>query len=335
MGAYDNEFGVGLISTWVVVLLAGVGFTQAVRYFAKFPNDILFNKTLVSVVVFLLVGGMATQCAEMYLHLISHRGNPIAFTIETWPPVVAAICTSVVGFIVDQFLIRRFYIVSKNIWITGVLSLLNVVSFVMGLIIVRSFASKIGKTITLTELNHNIATLTTVWSSISVGTDIGIAACLVWTLRGMKTSFKNTNQLIQHIMIVSIQNGCTTSAVEFVGMVIHNASPGTRIDEFFNDLIAPLHLLALLSNLTLPASARDSARHGHWSAGGNPTSHSSEVAFGGVHIQRSVITTVDGPYPDLEAAYDDTTVRGTSDDVEARGKESEDPSSAYQNTEKI
>ncbi|KAJ7185239.1 hypothetical protein C8R46DRAFT_1059850 [Mycena filopes] len=333
MGAYDNGFGVDLITTWFCSLLAGVGLTQAVRYFAKFPNDILFKKGLVGVVLFLLFLEVAMECASSYTMkdelLTSSTGNPTAFTIVY---AGAILCTSVIAFIVDQFLIHRFYGLSKNIWVAIILSLFNLVSFVMGLIIVQFFASKVGSTISLAELHDTVTPVTTALSTMSVVTDVTIAASLVWTLRGMKTSFKNTNQLIQHIVAISIQNGCTTSAVAIAGMVAQLVAPATRIDDFFFGLLGPLYLLTVLSNLTLRESAPPSSG---WSSSGEiGGSRNNQLPFGGVHVRRSV-TTTGGTSTDFGAAYDDTTVRGTSDDVEAGRKEFEDASSADQNAEKI
>ncbi|KAJ7185407.1 hypothetical protein C8R46DRAFT_1060459 [Mycena filopes] len=335
MGAFDKGFGVDLITSWFCVLLSGVGLTQAVRYFAKFSNDSLIKKALVGVVLFSLFLGVAAQCADSYTQVVTDWGNPTAFTIVTWPPSVAIFCTTFIGFIVDQFLIHRFYGLSKNIWVTVVLTLLNLFSLIMGLLIMQFFASRVGRAISLTELDNKLAPLTDIGSIINVVTDVGIAACLVWALRGLKTSFKSTNQLIQHIIAVSIQNGCTTSVMSIGGMVAHIVAPATKIDDFFFGLLGPLYLFTLLSNLTLPShqSAPVPTSHG-WSSNKNPASENGQVLFGGVHVRRSVITTA-GTSTDFEAAYDDATVRDTSEDVAAGRKESEDPSSVNQNAEKI
>ncbi|KAJ7160212.1 hypothetical protein C8R46DRAFT_364804 [Mycena filopes] len=196
MGAYDNGFGVDLITSWFCALLAGVGLTQAVRYFPKFPNDIQFKKCLVALVLFPLFLEVAMQCTASYISVVTNWGNPTAFTVVIWPCAGGILCTSVVAFIVDQFLIHRFYGLSKNIWVAIILSLFNLVSFVMGLIIVQFFASKVGRTISLAELHDTVTPVTTVLSIMSVVTDVTITASLVWTLRGMKTSFKTTNQYI-------------------------------------------------------------------------------------------------------------------------------------------
>ncbi|KAJ7164251.1 hypothetical protein C8R46DRAFT_1192983 [Mycena filopes] len=321
MGAYDKGFGATLIATWLATLLAGVALTHAVHYFAKFSNDVLFKKALVGVVLFLLFLGLATECAETYLDVVTNWGNPVALYIVPWPRLVSIPCLSLLGFIVNEFLIHRFYVLSRNIWIAIILSLFNLVSLVMGFIILQLFASSLGQPLTLAEF-HRLEPLATVWGASSVVADVTIAASLVWALRGMKTSFKGTAQLIHHIMAVSIQNGCTTSVMSIGGLIANNLGAGTGINYVFYYTIAPLYLLTLLSNLTLRGSAPVPVSHG-WSSNTNPASRNGQS---GVYVQRSVLTTGGTSMAtDVEASrgeYAESTVRGTSDDIEAAGKES-------------
>ncbi|KAJ7185232.1 hypothetical protein C8R46DRAFT_1287627 [Mycena filopes] len=331
MGAYDKGFGVSLIATWLSTLLAGVALTHAVHYFAKFSNDIVFKKGLVGVVLFLLFLGLATECAETYLDVVTHWGNPVALFVVPWPRLVSVPCISLIAFIVDQFLIHRFYALSKNIWITIILSLLNLVSLVMGFVVLQLFASSVGQTLTPAELRR-LVPLTDVWASCTGVTDVAIAACLVWTLRGMKTSFSGTTELIHHIMAVSIQNGCTTSALAIAGLVADKIAPDTNVVFVFYYTLGPMYLFTLLSNLTLRPSAPVAVSS--WSSNTNPVSRPGQ---GGVHVRRSVATTGGASTIDAEASggdYTESTVRGTSDDIEAGGKESQG-AYQYQHAEKL
>ncbi|KAJ7185230.1 hypothetical protein C8R46DRAFT_1207413 [Mycena filopes] len=315
MGAFNHGFGVTLIATWLATLLAG---------FAKFSNDVLFKRALVGVVLFLVFLGLATECAEVYLDVVTHWGNPVALYTVPWPRLVSIPCNSLIAFIVDQFLIHRFYAVRVQ----------TDNPLAMSFTIMQFFSSNIGQPITRADFRR-VTPLSDVWSGIGVVTDVAIAACLVWTLRGMKTSFKDTAQLIHHIMAVSIQNGCTTSALLIGALIASNLAPTTKINFVFYYILGPMYLLTLLSNLTLRRSAPVSINQG-WSSNKTLASHNSQVPFGGVHVDvRRSVTTTGGASTDLEAGYDDTTVRGTSDDVEAGRKEPEDPSSADQNAEKI
>ncbi|KAJ7185194.1 hypothetical protein C8R46DRAFT_1207382 [Mycena filopes] len=333
MGAYDNGFGVNLIATWLATLLAGIGLTHGVHYFAKFSNDIFFKKALVGVVLLLVFLELGMECAETYLDVVTHWGNPVALYFIPWPHSVFIFCSASIGFIVDQFLIHRFYAVSKNIWITIVLSMCNLVLLVMGFIVLQFFASSLGQTLTPEDL-HKLLLMSDVWAASTAVTDVAIAASLVWVLRGMKTSFKDTNQLIQHIMAVSIQNGCTTSAVAIGGLVADNLSPETSIGYVFYYTLGPLYLITLLSNLTLRQSAPVPVNHG-WSSYVNPASRSGQTQ-GSAHFRRSVATTGGASTIDVEAntqEYAESTVRGTSDDIEAGRMES--GADQYQNAEKL
>ncbi|KAJ7185223.1 hypothetical protein C8R46DRAFT_1207408 [Mycena filopes] len=308
MGAYDRGFGAGLIATWLSSLLCGIALTQAVRYFAQFPNDILFKKVLVIVAGFLILLALVGDCAETYMRVVTDWGSPRAFISEIWPPVVYILCNALVAVIVNQFLIYRFYVVSKKLWVAISLSVLDLLSTITGLLLLRFVGETVAKTHTLGEIKKPMVLLT-LWTSTSAATDLAIAISLVWTLRGMKTSFKGTSQIIQHIMTISIQNGCTTSACSLAGMISNLLAPNSSIDDLFFLLMGPLYFLTLLSNLTLRTSTATSTSRG-WS------SYPPDVG----NMTRGVPPD-SGASNDCGASategYDDSTVRGTSDDVEA------------------
>ncbi|KAJ7185303.1 hypothetical protein C8R46DRAFT_376253 [Mycena filopes] len=227
MSSYVVGFGNALIATWLTILFCGVAFTQAVHYFARFPDDTLIRKSLVGVVVFLLVFTQAMECAETYQRLVTEWGDPAAFEVQSWRPGVFLVSGSLTAFIVDQFLIHRFYTVSNNMWIAVVLSLLNLVSLVMGILALQIFVSVVGGRFN-PEAIEKIKPFSIVWGTTSAVTEVSIAACLVWTLRGMKMLFKETTQLIHHIMAVSVQNGCTTSLVSIAGMIASLVAPSSK-----------------------------------------------------------------------------------------------------------
>ncbi|KAJ7032407.1 hypothetical protein C8F04DRAFT_1396655 [Mycena alexandri] len=313
MTAYDSGFGAGVIATWFACLLYGIGITHAFHYFSKFPNDILLKKIILVVVVFLSTCGLVGECAAMYLQAVTYWGDPRALTVIMWPAPFGVLCNSLVVFIVNSFLTHRFYAVSKNLIVAFILFALNLGTFITSLLFVRLLGIQVGKT-AIQATAQSLVPLSTAWSAAGVATDALIAGSLVWTLRGMKTSFKHTTQLLQHIMAVCIQNGCTTSIVAIAGMIAKIVVPASEIDNLFNFLIGPLFLLTLLSNLTLRESAPGVRT---WLSGGIKDSNSidsnNSIIFGGVHVHRSV-TTTGAASEDIEAARtesseDERTVR--------------------------
>ncbi|KAJ7765310.1 hypothetical protein B0H16DRAFT_416077 [Mycena metata] len=309
MGAYDSVFGVGLIATWLTSLLFGICVIQAIHYLRDFPNDILLKRSILVVVFVLETGAVATQCAGIFLQTVTYWGNPESFVITFWPAPVSVLCDSLVGFIVNTFLIHRFYAVSKNLIIALILLVFNLGTFTASLFFLRLLANQVGKVATPATLQLFVPA-STAWGAAGVVTDVCIAASLVWTLRGMKTTFEDTTQLIQHIMAVSIQNGCTTSAFAIAGMVANIIVPASNIDDLFFYLVGPLYLLTLLSNLTLRQSAPGA---GTWSSSDGTTDtvdSDTGITFGGVHVHRSV-TMARAASEDIEGAR---TTESSEDD---------------------
>ncbi|KAJ7765327.1 hypothetical protein B0H16DRAFT_1796763 [Mycena metata] len=312
---YDSVFGVGLIATWLTSLLFGICVIQAIHYLRDFPNDILLKRSILVVVFVLETGALATQCARMYLQTVTYWGNPESFVI-TAP--VSVLCSSLLGFIVNTFLIHRFYAVSKNLIVAVILFVFNLGTFVASLFFLRLLVNQVGKIATPATLQSFIPAATA-WGAAGAvtgvslpsplldvsrtddSTDVCIATSLVWTLRGMKTTFKDTTELLQHIMAISIQNGCTTSAFSIAGMIANIVVPATNIDDLFFYLVGPLYLLTFLSNLTLRQSA-PGARAWSSSEGTTDTVDSDTgITFGGVHVHRSV-TMARAASEDIEGA---------------------------------
>ncbi|KAJ6551747.1 hypothetical protein B0H19DRAFT_1378402 [Mycena capillaripes] len=257
MGAFDAFFGTGLIGTWVGSFLFGVAFSQTFQYFNNFPNDGLLRKSLVASSLLFAFVALIGEYADVYLPTITFWGNPAALTTETWSVPVYTIFNSMVAVIANSYLISRFHVlqveiishhfsVSKNIVLTVVLCGLVLFVFVMAVLSVLLFPG--------VENFQKAETLALIWAISSAVTDVTIAASLIWTLRGMNSTFKNTNRMVRRIAIIAIQNGGATSLVAIAGMIAVIVKINSNIPACFYFLLGPLYVLTLLSNFNLRQS---------------------------------------------------------------------------------
>ncbi|KAJ6502863.1 hypothetical protein C8R47DRAFT_1107039 [Mycena vitilis] len=237
----DAAVGTSLIGTWLASFVLGFTIPQAYQYFSAFPNDTLLKKSLVASSLLFSFGGLIGEYANVYLQLVTFWGRP-ALVFTPWPIFLSNICNALVAFIVNAFLISRFYIISKNIGWTVVLCAMVLFVFAMSLLAVVQFTD--GENLRRAEKNALITSI-----SLAVA-DFWIAASLIWTLLRMIRPFNGSRRIVRPIIIIALRNGCMTSLVTLAGMAAVVARVG-NVSSIFYYLLGPLYVLTLLSNLNL------------------------------------------------------------------------------------
>ncbi|KAJ6475932.1 hypothetical protein C8R47DRAFT_1141802 [Mycena vitilis] len=238
----DVTFGASLIGTWLASLVFGLTVRQASQYFDDFPDDCLLRRSLVASTLLLSFAGLIGECANIYLPLVTFWGRPTAFVCAVLPVLVYNICNAMVAFIVNSFLISRFYLMSKNLVVTAILCGMVMFVFIVSLLSVQQFTA--GEDVQRAKTNALICSI-----SLAVA-DFCIAASLIWTLLTMIRPFKGSRRIVKPIINVALRNGCLTSIVALGGMAAVVVPVG-NISPVFYYLLGPLYVLTLLSNLNL------------------------------------------------------------------------------------
>ncbi|KAJ7739374.1 hypothetical protein B0H16DRAFT_1568739 [Mycena metata] len=298
MGATDIEFGCTLLGTWFSSLFTGVAFSQAYHYFHQSPNDGRLRKGLVAILIILCCAAWIGEYAEIYFPTVAHWGQSHFLSRERITPFYT-ISSATAGVIVNAYLIYRFYDVSKNIILALLLGLLNLFSFVMAFLPLFMYAG-VGQTRTL-EDDQNVVPLTIVWTVACAICDVAIAISLVWTLRGMKTTFKDTDRLLSRVTVISVRNGCATGLVSTGAMISTIISPYSTIAEIFLYMLAPLYLMSLLSNLNLDGSGKSGSQT-WYSSRKNTLAGNANIVIDGIHVQHTTLTIGDRPASEIEMA---------------------------------
>ncbi|KAJ7164455.1 hypothetical protein C8R46DRAFT_1099581, partial [Mycena filopes] len=274
MGALDTGFGCALIATWFASILLGVAFAQAFDYFRMSENDTKLRKGLVVTVMVLCLSALGAEYAVIYLPTVTFWGDVASLSEESYASPVYSSCNATIALIVNTYLISRFYSVSKNIIVTLVLLVMNLFAAIMTCV-PPLLGGGPGHPTTVAGLKNLIPIITT-WAIANAVTDLLIALSLVWALRRMKTSFKDTDRLLRRVMILSVQNGCTTALASIGAMIGSLVMPFSSISVLFTYMLGPLYLLTLLSNLNLRGSSKSgsrtwtSSRNHTWSAAPSP-----------------------------------------------------------------
>ncbi|KAJ7030719.1 hypothetical protein C8F04DRAFT_1397701 [Mycena alexandri] len=307
MGATDTGFGCALMGTWFASILSG-----AYDYFHQSPNDGPLRKGLVAALVILCCTSLVGEYAEIYLPAVTYWGDLAALATEIWASPFLTISNATAGLIVNAYLIHRFYNVSKNILVALLLSLLNLFSFVMAFLPPLMYGG-VGHIRTLEDV-QKVVPLAIVWTIACAVTDIAIAISLVWTLRGMRTTFKDTDRLLRRVMVISVRNGCTTSLASTGAMLGTIILPYSTIAEIFLYMLAPLYLLSLLSNFSLRGSTKSGSRT--WSSSRNNHTAAS-IIINGIQVRHTTVTAGDPTASEVEMA----AIKGQENDGSVHQKQ--------------
>ncbi|KAF7358957.1 hypothetical protein MSAN_01236100 [Mycena sanguinolenta] len=280
MGALDYAFGTSLMGSWFASILCGVAYAQAFAYFKSYPNDSWVRKALVIASILFSLLGLVGAYADVYEPLVSFWGDPAALATETWSVPMYSVANAAEALTVNGYLISRFYFISKNIFVSFILALISVCAFVAAFLVVFLFPG--------VENFEKVKPVVYVWIIVGVIADVSIALSLVFTLRSMKTSFKETNRLVRRVMVIVIQNGCATSLCAIAGMIATIFKIDTNLAAVFFFLLSPLYVLTLLSNFNMRGSSGASSGSRTWSSSRNAAN--SSIVINNIHVQR--MTTV-------------------------------------------
>ncbi|KAJ7041657.1 hypothetical protein C8F04DRAFT_1079613, partial [Mycena alexandri] len=263
----------------------------AYDYFHQSPNDGPLRKGLVATLVILCCTALVGEYVQIYLVGISCDLASLA----TESPFLS-ISNATAGLIVNAYLIYRFCTVSKNITVALLLGLLNLFSFVMAFLPSLMYGGVGQRTL---EDIQKVAPLAIVWSTACAMCDVAIAISLVWTLRGMKTTFKDTDRLLRRVIVISVRNGCTTGLASIGAMLGTIILPFSTIASIFLYMLAPLYLLTLLSNFNLRGSARSGSRT--WSSS-RKNNTAASIIINGIQVRHTTITAGDPTASEVEMA---------------------------------
>ncbi|KAI0681897.1 hypothetical protein BC835DRAFT_1425100, partial [Cytidiella melzeri] len=126
----------------------------------------------------------------------------------TWSVDVSIALTALTTFVVHGFFTLRVYKLSNhNLWFVSVIALLVVLRVVSAF----SCVANMARMKTWDSFRDDSAWLFTTGLSISAAADVLIAVSLIFLLRQSRTGWKTMDNLINSIVVYTIENGLLTS----------------------------------------------------------------------------------------------------------------------------
>ncbi|KAF8232588.1 hypothetical protein L208DRAFT_1360921 [Tricholoma matsutake] len=228
-----TNLGVQLIGTYINLILYTLESVQVYHYFRNSRRSKTDSKILKGAVILnLIMDSLATIaiCALVYMYTVVFWGrrNAIVPSREYWPMVVVVVLTGTTTFLVQSFMVYRYWRICSH-------------RILAGIIIVLMVASLVGTYLAAaTTFAHLVPDREKGIPFIILGlggaatTDVSLTALLVWQLYTSLragTCARETHSLIRRVSIMAIQTGLATSVVACTAFITFVVYPESHITD--------------------------------------------------------------------------------------------------------
>ncbi|KAJ7580742.1 hypothetical protein C8J56DRAFT_960786 [Mycena floridula] len=250
---YDDIFGSLLIGSWVNTMLYLLEILSVVTYFSRYPrtDPPLVLVTVISVFLLDTVGTLA-EWLDVYLYTVSYWGQVEYIKVQTWPGSVTLYCTGFTGFLVQSFLLMRYWRFTQQKLVVGILFLL-VLASLTGSILACTYLTVHKK---YADRKNNVV-MSNIWLASSALADIAISMALIRHLSTQEVVSRTTKRLLRRIVAMTLGTGLLTSfgaiavLLSFVINVESNVTTGICF------CLGRLYALTMMYNLNWRSRLRD------------------------------------------------------------------------------
>ncbi|KJA24078.1 hypothetical protein HYPSUDRAFT_39222 [Hypholoma sublateritium FD-334 SS-4] len=250
----DATYGAAFIGLIGSAVLYGVTLLQTFLYFKQYPNDTRMTKSIVVVLWVLDTAHLSLCTIAIYTYLVRNFDNPGALGRSTWSMNLQTDCNGLIGLIVECFFARRVWMMSRNIFLTGLIVVLACIHFGLGVLFTVE-----GFILVETSKFPRLIWVTSTGLGSAAAADIIIAISLCYYLTKSRTGFARTDSLITTLIVYSLTTGLITSIIAFVCVVTFATMPTNYIWLGFFWLIGKCYVNSLLAALNSRDSLREQA----------------------------------------------------------------------------
>lgn len=252
MGTADDIFGAFLIGVVVSAVLYGVTFMQTWYYFTRYSSDPWYNKFLVGAIFLSDSIHQALITHTVYTYLITDFGSVNDIEKLVWSLSIEVLFNGFTGFMVQSFFAKRVYHVSNNnVFATASVLCLVIAEFVIVII----YVAKAVKLTLFTQVPQ-LKPLSMSVNAVAAAGDVLITVFLCSFLQRSRTGFHQSDNLINRLMLFSINTGLLTSICAVMSLISIVAWPDTFIFVAFYFCLGRLYCNSLLATLNVRKTIR-------------------------------------------------------------------------------
>ncbi|KAF7364090.1 hypothetical protein MSAN_01067900 [Mycena sanguinolenta] len=187
---------------------------------------------------------MIANYASVYLYTITHWGDLEYLQNQYWFDPLFVFTTSVVAALAQTFLATRYWLLTKNKFITFILVFFIMVAaggaLASGAIIVIFPQYKDRRKVTIPA---------TTWLLMEAVTDISIASALVLELRKLKSPIKKNRSLVNRLIAQTIQTGTAGATIALAVLVAYLANKESNVTTAIAYCIGRVYCITMFANL--------------------------------------------------------------------------------------
>ncbi|KAF8162735.1 hypothetical protein B0H34DRAFT_292542 [Crassisporium funariophilum] len=247
MTSVGLDVGSLLIGSYVNLALYTLELVGGYYYFFESKRSKRDRRTLklaVAVNIFLDLIGTFCGCAITFMFAVIFWGNSHAIFKTYWPITLWLVTSGISAFIVQAFMLRRYWRLSQNVYISFFIFLLMILTFV-GIIYVVVISTTEGTfRARVTHIKWIIVTL-----SASLASDLAITIVLVWQLLNVKTYSRQTQKLVKKLSSQAIKTGAVTCVFAVAVLIAHLVNPYSRVSTALAFLLGRIYTLTMLFTL--------------------------------------------------------------------------------------
>ncbi|KAJ6529887.1 hypothetical protein DFH09DRAFT_1184809 [Mycena vulgaris] len=284
----DIIIGALLVGTWAGSLLYTVEVIQAAYYYRNFKHDNRMLKLLVTSAIAIDSVSMLSNYAAVYLSFRSYWKKHNRTHVIAQPEPFYVYTTGIVAAMTQSFLTTRYFLLTKNKFITLILFF--------------------------------FITVASIWLVAEAVTDIFIALALLVQFKKVKSPFKETRSLVNRLVAQSIQTGAAGATVAFASVAawVTEKSVPTGIAY----CLGRIYCITMLVVLNRRKTGR-TRPGGGTSSGGNPETrgeHGNQQRseggdeYGGIHVHRTAMVRIDPPQEFSKGSFKTNPGQGLPDD---------------------
>lgn len=308
IGVNVSDYGIQLIGVVISSILFGISCLQTFIYYMGKPKDPILLKLLPAWLMFLQLARLILLVVVVYKILVTDFGHPERLATIPSEAYCANIIVGILAFSAQLFYIWRIWkfglskpAIARYMWMFGYFCILLAIVFLT--LTVTNAALELvhgGSLAFLLTETYNATSYT--FAATNFVLDAIFVVAMVWLLRiESKTQYARTNNVINRLMILSINSGLVTMTAALIFIITLATSPQTYVYIFFYYLTAPLYCNSVLANLNSREWLRKQV--GQTESYNLRSRNLARVEFGGA-MQNPIHNISKGSHPDSETPFE-------------------------------
>nr|VWP02593.1 Dehydrogenase with different specificities [Ganoderma boninense] len=251
-----KTFGAWLICASVGCMLFGLTTHQTYRYFRLYPEDGPKLKLLVFALLILDTLHTVTNIHLCYYYLVINYLNPTALGVGVWS------LRALVMLVSHAFFLRRIFLRMRPVGERQIVPVLAI-----GILMLSELAFAIAVTVMTFVLVSFAAFKSHMWMiwvmlANAVVIDLLVTSCLIFYLWRSRTGFKRTDNLLDVLMVYTINTGLSTSLLTLPAMICAIIMPDNLIWSAIYVIASKMYANSLLAVLNSRRSLIDKGMEG-------------------------------------------------------------------------